>query len=198
MHTAVALIDEDAMARGWVRSALEATEFTLVIEQATLDGLSPSSFAHSDVLLSEYRFSHGTGLDLVRTLRAVGGTVPAVILSAVPRRGLNEAARAAGAQGTHVKTASARELLALLRAVVSGGSAFDPRHPPRTVGQGALSRRERDVIRLVAGGATNDEVAVALGVGRETVKTLLSRVFRKLGVSSRTEAVSAAYRHHLL
>jgi DNA-binding CsgD family transcriptional regulator len=61
-----------------------------------------------------------------------------------------------------------------------------------------LSPREREVLELVAAGATNREVAAALGLGDETVKTLLSRTFAKLGVRRRAEAVSAAHARGLL
>jgi DNA-binding CsgD family transcriptional regulator len=61
-----------------------------------------------------------------------------------------------------------------------------------------LTPRERDVLRLVAGGGTNAQVAAELGVGEETVKTLLGRVYAKLGVRRRAEAVSVAQRAGLL
>jgi DNA-binding NarL/FixJ family response regulator len=114
-------------------------------------------------------------------------------MTANEERGYNEAAREAGAQGTVLKTGSAEELVDALRRVHAGEQAYDARHPQRSVGRGALSPREREVIRLVAGGSTNQEIAEQLGVGSETVKTLLARTFAKLGVRRRAEAVSAAH-----
>jgi DNA-binding NarL/FixJ family response regulator len=112
--------------------------------------------------------------------------------------GLNEAARDAGVQGTVVKSGRGDELLTALRTVLDGRSTFDPRHPRRTSEQAPLTPRERDVLRLVAAGGTNAEVAAQLGLGDETVKTLLGRIFLKLGVRRRAEAVAVAQRAGLL
>src|SRR2546421_40474 len=62
----------------------------------------------------------------------------------------------------------------------------------------ALSPREREVLRLVAGGSTNKDIATALSIGDETVKTLLARACAKLGVRRRAEAVSEAHKRGLL
>ena len=80
-----------------------------------------------------------------------------------------------------------------LRRVAAGEQAFDPRHPRRAPRAGALSPREREVLRLVTTGATNREISATLGIGAETVKTLLSRIYAKLGVSRRAEAIAAAH-----
>jgi DNA-binding NarL/FixJ family response regulator len=119
-------------------------------------------------------------------------------MTANPERGFNEIAREAGAQGSVLKTGSVDDVLDALRAVADGGEAFDERHPPRAPGRAALSPREREVLRLVARGATNREVAEELGVQAETVKTLIARIFAKLGVRRRAEAVSEAHNRGLL
>jgi DNA-binding CsgD family transcriptional regulator len=97
-----------------------------------------------------------------------------------------------------LKSGSVAELLGALRTVVAGGESCDVRHPRRRSGEAALSPREREVLRRVAAGATNREIASELGVGDETVKTLLARTFAKLGVHRRAEAVSAAHNLGLL
>jgi DNA-binding CsgD family transcriptional regulator len=84
-------------------------------------------------------------------------------------------------------------LLDALRRVAGGGQAFDARHPPRPSGRAALSPREREVLQRVATGDTNRTIAAELGIGDETVKTLLTRTYAKLGVRRRAEAVSAAH-----
>jgi DNA-binding NarL/FixJ family response regulator len=96
------------------------------------------------------------------------------------------------------KTGRADDLLAALRVVARGGVSFDSRHPQRPRGQGALSPRERDVLRGVSAGKTNRVLAGELGIGEQTVKTLLSRVYAKLGVRRRAEAVSAAHDRGIL
>ena len=119
-------------------------------------------------------------------------------MTSSPERGLNETAREAGAQGSLLKTGNAADVLSMLRAIASGGRSFDPRHPPRKAGAGPLTPRERAVLRLVATGSTNREVAAELGVGEETVKTMLSRAFVKLGARRRAEAVAVAQSRGLL
>jgi DNA-binding CsgD family transcriptional regulator len=78
-------------------------------------------------------------------------------------------------------------------------SVDGPEHPrARVDGLTPLSRREREVLGLVAAGATNTEIATALGIDKGTVKTLLARVYAKLGVRRRAQAVAAAYDRGLL
>lgn len=198
-ETALLLIDDDSMVRGWVRLSLQGTEFRLAGEAGTADEASELlERRRPDLLLVDYRLGNGVGTELVRALRQAGSAIPAVIMTANRERGFNEAAREAGAQGTLWKTGSAGELLETLRAVGRGEESFDPRHPRRPPGRAALSPRERDVLRLVAAGATNREIAARLEVGDETVKTLLARSFAKLGVRRRAEAVSEAHRRGLL
>ena len=137
-------------------------------------------------------------MDLVRQLRKQAVRTPVVIMTANAERGFNELAREAGAQGTVLKTGSIEHLLAALRTVAGGGTAFDDRHPRRPPGEAALSPREREVVQHVARGSTNREIADALGIGEETVKTLIARTFAKLGVRRRAEAVAAAHNLGLL
>jgi two-component system, NarL family, nitrate/nitrite response regulator NarL len=151
-----------------------------------------------DLFLIDQRLPDRFGIELVRELRHRGDRRPAVLISARAEPGLNEAAREAGAQGSVLKRGSAEELVATLRRVAAGKQAFDPSHPKRPRGRGALSPREREVIRLLATGATNREIAAALSIGPETVKTLLRRTYDKLGVSRRAEAVAAAHERAIL
>jgi DNA-binding NarL/FixJ family response regulator len=190
----VLVVEDDAMVRGWVRLSLRDSEFRIVGEAE--DALQARALIERrcpDVMLVDYRLPDRAGTELIRDLRQEGFVAPMVLMTANNERGLNEAVRAAGGQGTVLKTGSMEEMLRALRDVLAGGQAFDPRHPPRDPSQGSLSRREREVLRLVAAGATNRDVAAELGVGDETVKTLVSRTFAKLGARKRAEAVSRAY-----
>lgn len=198
-QVSVLLVEDDAIVRAWVRLALEPSPLRLIGEAASMgEGLELARRRRPELLLVDYRLPDGSGTELVRRLRDEGIEVPAVLMTAGPERGLNEAAREAGAQGTVLKTDRGEELLATLLAALDGAEPFDPQHPRRGPGRAPLTPRERDVLRLVAAGATNAEIADQLGVGEETVKTLLSRVFLKLGVRRRAEAVSVAQRAGLL
>jgi DNA-binding NarL/FixJ family response regulator len=195
----VLLVEDDAIVRAWVRLALEGTEFRVAGEAATAEEAQALvSRRRPQLLLVDFNLPDRTGTDLLRALRAAGDRTPAVVMSATARSGLNEAAREAGARGTVVKSARGDELLATLRTVHAGGEPFDERHPRRKTERTPLTPRERDVLRLVAAGGTNAQVAADLGVGEETVKTLLARVYVKLGVRRRAEAVSVAQRAGLL
>jgi DNA-binding NarL/FixJ family response regulator len=196
---AILVIEDDSMVRGWVRLALEDSEFRVAGEASDAEeALRLARKRGPDVLLVDYRLGGATGTEVVRTLRLQGVTAPAVLMTASPQRGLNEEAREVGAQGSVLKTGRLDELLATLRAVAGGQQSFDVRHPRREPGRAALSPRERQVLTLVARGATNREIAAELEVHDETVKTLLARTYTKLGVRRRSEAVSVAHGKGLL
>ena len=195
----VLLVDDDSMVRGWVRLSLEGTRFSIVGEAPGVDeAMALLERRRPDLLLVDHNLGGGNGTAFVRSLRQLGVSVPAIVMTANPQRGFNEAARDAGAQGTLLKTGSGTDLLEVLEAVAAGRQQFDARHPRRAPGRAALSAREREVLKLVAAGSTNREIAVALGVGDETVKTLVARTFSKLGVRKRAEAVSVAHEQGLI
>jgi DNA-binding NarL/FixJ family response regulator len=195
----VLIVEDDAMVRGWVRLSLRSSEFRVIGEaEDAARAVELCERRVPGLLLVDYRLPDMLGTELVRELRREGLAAPAVLMTANNERGMNEAAREAGAQGTVLKTGSAEELLLALRLVSDGGDSFDGRHPKRPSGQNALSPRERQVLELVASGATNREIASTLGLGGETVKTLLARTFAKLGARKRAEAVSAAHARGLL
>ena len=195
----VLVVEDDAMARGWVRLALAGSEFRIAgFAGSTAEALELCTRRGPDLVLTDYRLPDAVGTDFVRRLRAEGVDAPVVVMTANPERGFNEIAREAGAQGTVLKTGSVEDLLGALRTIARGASAFDARHPRRAPGQAALSPREHEVMRLVATGSTNREIAEKLGVGEETVKTLVARTFSKLGVHRRAEAVAAAHNLGLL
>jgi DNA-binding NarL/FixJ family response regulator len=196
---AVLLVEDDAMVRSWVERALESSEFRLAgVATEIAVGIQLAQRRGADLLLVDYRLPDGVGTEFVRSLRQLGVNTPAVLMTANPERGFNEIARESGAQGSVVKSGSAEELLTTLRRVAAGEQWFDGRHPRRAPGRAALSPRERQVLRLVAAGKTNIQIAEELSVGAETVKTLLARTFTKLGAHRRAEAVAAATKLGLL
>jgi DNA-binding NarL/FixJ family response regulator len=185
--------------RSWVRLSLQSTEFRIAGEAGSVDeAVELVERRRPELLLVDYKLGRATGTELVRELRQRGVGAPALIMTANREQGFNELAREAGAQGTLFKTGRGDELIGALRSVAVGRPSFDERHPRRPPGRAALSPREREVLRLVATGATNRQVAAALEIGEESVKTMLGRAFAKLGVSRRAEAVSEAHRRGLL
>ena len=116
----------------------------------------------------------------------------------------------AGAAGFVLKDSSAEDLIAAVRAVAGGGAWFDPGVAPRVLDRyrrvvapatrdaarlHLLTDREHDVLRLMARGATNAEIAARLYVAEATVKTHVGSIFTKLGVRDRAAAIVFAYDH---
>jgi DNA-binding NarL/FixJ family response regulator len=199
VEVSVLVVEDDAMVRDWLRLALEDSRFRVVgIANTAAEAIGLLERRRPSLLLVDQRLPDLGGTELVRELRRQNVQVPTVLMTANAEEGFNEAARDAGAQGTVLKTGKAEELLSSLGTVAAGRPSFDARHPKREPGRGALSPREREVLRLVASGSTNRDIAEKLSIGDETVKTLLSRTFAKLGARRRAEAVSEAHRRGLL
>lgn len=194
----VLLVEDDAMVRAWLRLALRGSEFRVAGEASSVaSAREVAARRRPDVLLVDQRLPDLSGVEFVKELRRSGDETPAVMMTANPERGFNEAAQEAGAQGTVLK-GGPDELLAALRRVLGGNVSLDPRHPRRPPGQAPLSAREREVLTHVASGATNREIAKRLEIGDETVKTVLARAFAKLGVRRRAEAVAEAHARGIL
>ncbi len=159
-----------------------------------------------DVVLMDLRMP-GTG-GVEATVRIVGAAVPAprvLILTTYESDDHILGAIEAGASGYVLKAAPAEEIVAGIRSVAAGHTALSPqvaarlvermRHPgPETT----LTARETEVLRLVAAGRSNKQIASELGIGASTVKTHLLKVFEKLGVADRTRAVTLAMERGLL
>jgi DNA-binding NarL/FixJ family response regulator len=198
-ETTLLVVEDDAMVRDWLRAALEGSEFRIAgTAHSAVEALELIRRRRPSLLLVDQRLPDRVGTELVRELRHQGVQTPALLMTANQQEGFNEAAGEAGAQGSVLKTGRLDELLEPLRAVAQGGAAFDYRHPRRAPGLAALSPREREVLALVARGATNRQIASELRIGDETVKTLLNRTFAKLGVGRRAEAVAEAHNRGIL
>src|SRR5262245_65372012 len=112
----------------------------------------------------------------------------------------------AGATGYILKTAESREIVRAVRATAVGQSALDPAVAPRLIARltkpaasgETLTERELDVLRLAARGQTNKQIGAELAISDRTVQNHLANIYAKLGVASRTEAVTAALQRSLL
>lgn len=195
----VLLIEDDSIVRAWVRLSLEGSEFRLAGEATTCaEAMELAERRRPSLFLVDHQLPDGVGTELVKELRLAGYSAPALLMTAHGRQGLNEVAREAGAQASFVKSGSPEELLLAMRTAIEGGEYFDPAHPRRAPREGALSPRERQVLQLVAAGQTTRAIAAELGISETTVKTLLGRVYEKLGVGRRAQAVAAAHERGLL
>ena len=115
-----------------------------------------------------------------------------IVLTAYDYPQYADAALRLGAAGFVLKTAPLPELIDAIRRVAAGGLAFAVR--PSGIARWHLTAREREVVRLVVDGRSNDEIGASLGIGAKTVETHLSRLFERFGLASRTELASRALR----
>lgn len=198
-NIAVLVVEDDSIVRSWVRLCVRDTELRVAGEaRSAQEAEELVGRRHCDVLLVDQHLPDRLGTELVRSLRRQGVDLPVVLMTASAEQGLNEAAREAGAQASVIKSSDPERLLAVIRDALAGGGVFDAAHPRRPEGQATLAPREQQVIVLVAAGKTNREAAAQLGISDETVKTLLERAYKKLGVRRRAEAVLEARRRGLV
>jgi DNA-binding NarL/FixJ family response regulator len=209
----VALVDDQAIVRNGVARILSPDDgFEVVAECVNgreavdrLPALAP------DVVLMDVRMPVMDGIAATRGLRdALLDAVAVLVLTTFGEDEVLWGALEAGAAGFVLKDASAEDLIAAVRAVAGGAAWFDPAVAPRVladyrrrvapIGREAarleeLTERERDVLRLMARGATNQEIAATLFVAEATVKTHVGSIFGKLGVRDRPAAIVFAYDH---
>jgi DNA-binding NarL/FixJ family response regulator len=207
----VLLADDQALVRGGFRSLLDARDDIEVVGEAA-DGYQAVSLAKAlvpDVVLMDIRMPDLDGLEATRQIAAeprLAG-VRIVILTTF---GLDEYlfdALRYGASGFLVKDTEPADLVAAVRVVAAGDSLISPSMTRRLIEEFAtrakpsrpateldvLTEREREVLGLVAGGLTNDEIAERLYMSPATARTHVSRTMTKLGARDRTQLVVLAY-----
>jgi DNA-binding NarL/FixJ family response regulator len=203
----VLIADDEALVRGGFRMILEAQADLQVVGEAA-DGQQAITRARElspDVVLMDIRMPAMDGLEATRRLVSGSRTAPKVLM--LTTFDLDEyvyQAMKVGASGFLLKTAPPSELAAAVRAVVAGDvllaapithrlvEEFVRRPPPGQdlpSGLQALTAREVEVLRLIARGLSNAEIARVLFLGEATVKTHLNRVLAKLGLRDRVQAV---------
>lgn len=210
----VIIADDQTLVRRGIRSLLELSGEFAVIAEAS-DGDEALSAVHArrpHVLLLDVRMPKKTGLEVLEALRALDAPPPAILLTtfdddAVVIRGIE-----LGARGFLLKDVTLEQLTGAIRAVAAGGTLYSPAVTERVLRGLArvptsfeaaalpepLTRREREVLRLMAAGASNKEIARALHAADGTIKNHASTIFAKLGVRDRTRAVLRALELGLL
>ena len=161
-----------------------------------------------DVVLCDVRMQGSSGLDVCQQLRARDPDRKVVMLSVYDDEQYLFQAFRVGAAGYLLKSISSGELVRQLELVHGGETAIDPGMAARAVDTAArlqrdefwpgarqgLTQRESEILSFVVNGLSNRAIATKLVIGDETVKTHLSSIYRKLGVSDRTGAVATALR----
>ncbi|HIE38511.1 MAG TPA: response regulator transcription factor [Anaerolineae bacterium] len=205
----VLLADDHAVVRQGIRQFLEEAGDIEVVAEAG-NGAEAVRLAEQhrpDIAVLDIRMPGVTGVEAARRIKAQIPQVRVLILTAYDDDPYIFALLQAGADGYILKTASGDELVRAVRTVHRGESALSPevaskvvrqataRRPEGAAGQvEPLTPRELDVLRLTAQGLTNRAIGHQLGISHRTVQGHLASIYGKLGVSSRTEAVTEAVR----
>lgn len=193
--------DHPIVRAGIIALFAHEADFEVVAEAATPDdAVTAAERENPDVVLMDLQFGAavaGTGAEATRRIRAMDAAPYVLVLTNYDSDADILGAVEAGASGYLLKDAPPHELAAAVRAAASGESALAPVIASRLLDrmrapQASLSSREIQVLELVAVGRGNTDIAAELFVSETTVKSHLAHIFTKLGVSSRTAAVSTA------
>lgn len=203
------VVDDQALVRAGLVLILDSEEDITVTAEASdgRDALDVIARHRPDVVLMDVRMPLLDGIDATRQLGRADDAPPVLVLTTFDDDDVLWGALDAGAMGFVLKDTDADDLVRAVRVVAAGGSWLDPRVTPRLLHAlrsagprpGAvrslepLSEREVDVLRLMAQGANNVEIAATLFVSERTVKSHVSSIFTKLDARDRAAAIVLAF-----
>ena len=208
MSIRVLVADDQPLVRGGFQMILdERPDLELIGEAADgEEAIRLASELEPDVILMDVRMPNLDGVEATRRLVANGTRARILVLTTFDLDEYVYAAVQAGASGFLLKDVQPTELVDAIRVVAAGNSLFGPAATRRLVERFAheqqapsskkldeLTEREREILRLLAQGNSNAELAERLYLSEATIKTHVSAVLRKLGVRDRVQAVIAAY-----
>ena len=210
MSIRVLICDDQALVRAGFRAILEAQPDIEVAGEAEngADALALAERRAPDVILMDIRMPVLDGVEATRRLVAAGSPARILVLTTFDLDEYVHAAIRAGASGFLLKDVTPAKLIEAIRVVASGDALLAPSVTRRLLERfattlpqrdqssealGELTARETEVLRLLAGGLSNAEIAAELVVSEATVKTHISSVLRKLGLRDRVQAVIVAY-----
>jgi len=214
----VLIVDDQAMVRAGFRMIVEAEQDITVVGEAGdgIDGIATARRCLPDVILMDVRMPRMDGIEAARQLisERTGVTPRVLMLTTFDLDDYVYPALRAGVSGFLLKDAPAEELVEAVRVVAAGDARLAPsvtrrlieevnarpQRDPSTIvpGLDQLTDRELEVLRLVARGMSNAEIAEQLYLGEATIKTHVGRVLMKLGLRDRVQAVVLAYESGLI
>jgi DNA-binding NarL/FixJ family response regulator len=205
----VLLVDDQTLVRKGVKSLLALAPAIEVIGEAA-DGQQAIEFIAEikpDVVLMDMRMPVKSGLEAIQELSSSGNLPPTIILTTFDDDELVLAGIKYGAKGYLLKDVSLEQLVEAIEVVSKGGSLVQPAMTQRLLSgleglnnqfvslerPDPLTDRETEILRLMAGGFSNKEIANSLHVAEGTIKNHVSNILSKLGVRDRTRAVLKAF-----
>lgn len=208
--TKVLLVDDHRLVREGLRRTLEEAGHEVVGEASDgVEGIELAQELRPHVVLMDVSMPVLDGLTATRRLRSRAPDAKVVVLTMHADSELVERARAAGAAGYLVKDASGEEVVAAVERAARGGHVLGigaggaPTEPPavepeRVDGAPELTPRELQILQILADGVSPQEVAERLYISPKTVRNHLTKVYDKLGVNSRSQAIVEALRHGMI
>jgi DNA-binding NarL/FixJ family response regulator len=205
----VLLADDQSLVRAGFRMILQAEPDIEIVGEAGdgREAIAQAATLRPDVVLMDIRMPHVDGIEATREITARADAPHVIVLTTFDLDEYVYESLQAGASAFLLKDAREQQLVAAIRVVAEGGSLFAPSvtrrlierfadrapSPPEARGLEELTAREREVLRLVARGLSNAEIAETLVVSEHTTKTHVASVLHKLGVRNRVQAVVFAY-----
>jgi two-component system, NarL family, response regulator DegU len=206
----VLIAEDHAMIREGLKQLLELEPDIKVVAGVADGQLAVDSYAamKPDIVLMDINMPHKNGLEAIKEIRAGDGNARVIMLTIHQDREYLFKALDLGAMGYVLKDAESRVLVEAIRTVHSGQTYIQPSMARELVTEfkrmksgddnpNQLSEREKEVLKLVAVGMVNKEIAGTLFISEKTVKNHISSIFRKLDVQDRTQAAVFAIKHHL-
>jgi DNA-binding NarL/FixJ family response regulator len=200
--TRVLIVEDSPLVASGMRTTLTGHEDIEVVGEATsvADAAAAIREQTVDVAVVDVRLPDGTAFDLIRKLNDLDQPPAYLIVSSFDLAQYVDAALHLGASGYLLKTAPTTEIVRAVMTVADGGWAFDPDLVRKASSAKwiRLSERDRQVIRGVVAGRSNDEIGVDLGISRKTVEAHVSKLLLRFGVGSRVELAARAEREQWL
>jgi DNA-binding NarL/FixJ family response regulator len=202
----VVVVDDHAVVRRGLIDVLSASGDIEVVADVDDGAAAVVAVGHHnpDVVLMDLSMPGMDGAEATRRLSAEVPHVPVVILTSFSEQTRIVDAIDAGAMGYLLKDAEPEELLRGVRAAAAGEAPFSPKaakalltRASRPQSETELTAREREVLACVAAGLSNKLIARRLAISEKTVKSHLTSVFQRIGVTDRTQAALWAHRHGL-
>jgi len=204
----ILIVDDHAMVRSGLRNFIYGYDWMEPVGEAG-DGAQAVEFCarHDvDVVLMDMIMPHMDGTEATREIVALGKSVRIIILTSFHEQDLVEQALRAGATSYLLKSVSAAELAAAIKAAYAGQATLAPEATEALIRSTRqrnevgfdLTEREQEVLALLVAGSSNLEISQDLSIAMATVKFHLTNIFAKLGARNRVEAATIALEHHLL